>query len=114
MIDNMQPANFASSYNVPPSYGNQQAYIVPPPPNVVVVNQQTFANGPGFCSVCNKQTSIRTEYKNGTLVWLLCVGLCLIGCSLGCCFIPFCIDDLKDREFYCSACNTYKGEMKSM
>ena len=37
----------------------------------------------------------------GLGTWLLCLGLCCIGCDLGCCFIPFCVDDAKDTQHPC-------------
>ena len=37
----------------------------------------------------------------GLGTWLLCLGLCFIGCDLGCCFIPFCVDDAKDIQHPC-------------
>jgi hypothetical protein len=47
------------------------------------------------CSSCQQYIVTRVESKNGLLPWVIC-GICtLFGCWLGCCLIPFCIDDLK-------------------
>jgi len=56
------------------------------------------------CPHCRAQVVTAVSYTTGLLVWLLCLGLLLIGCWLGCCLIPFCIDDLKDTTHYCPNC----------
>ncbi|KAI5933199.1 LITAF domain-containing protein [Manis javanica] len=40
----------------------------------------------------------------GDLTWLLCTGLLVFGCFLGCCFIPFCVDSLMDVKHTCPVC----------
>lgn len=55
-------------------------------------------------------TNMVAEPGLGT--WLLCLGLCCIGCDLGCCFIPFCVDDAKDIKHHCANCGTFVGEKK--
>ena len=50
------------------------------------------------CPNCKQQIVTRTEKQNGLLTWLLVGGLCLIGCWLGCCLIPLCVDACKVRH----------------
>ena len=38
--------------------------------------------------------------------------LCCVGCDLGCCFIPFCINDLKDANHDCPNCGSRIGTKK--
>ena len=47
------------------------------------------------CPVCRQSIVTRVEKRNGPIVWILAGIICLLGFVLGCCLIPFCIDDLK-------------------
>ena len=53
-----------------------------------------------------KPFKVMTEvsYKSGAVTWLSCGGCAILGCCLGCCLIPFCIDDLKDAVHTCPNC----------
>jgi len=64
------------------------------------------------CPTQGTPSHTNTEAEAGLGTWLMCCGLCFIGCSLGCCFIPFCVDDLKDVKHTCSNCGTFVGEKK--
>jgi lipopolysaccharide-induced tumor necrosis factor-alpha factor len=48
-----------------------------------------------ICPHCHQGIATRVEKKTGILPWLICGGILLFGGWLGCCLIPFCIDDLK-------------------
>nr|ALG36745.1 lipopolysaccharide-induced tumor necrosis factor-alpha factor 1 [Brachionus koreanus] len=111
-FDNGPTPVIAGSTNLPP----------PPPyqtqvPNTTVIvqpvlNQALFlGKNPSHvvCPQCKAQVVTRVNYKTGGGTWLICLGLCLIGCTLGCQFIPFCVDSCKDSEHYCPNCNTYLG-----
>ncbi|CAF3799978.1 unnamed protein product [Adineta steineri] len=50
------------------------------------------------CIYCHQQVVTRIEKENGLIAWICCAVLLLIGCWLGCCLIPFFIDDLKQRK----------------
>ena len=54
---------------------------------------------PLVCPNCRKQVVSRVEKKSGILTWLICLGIAILGsplgCFLGCCLIPFCIDGGK-------------------
>ena len=42
------------------------------------------------CPHCNHTGVTNTNYEVGLGTWAICCGLCLVGCDLGCCFIPLC------------------------
>lgn len=47
------------------------------------------------CPNCRNSIVTRTEKDIGLFTWLLVGGLILIGCWLGCCLIPLCVDACK-------------------
>uniref|UniRef100_A0A1I8JPF4 LITAF domain-containing protein n=1 Tax=Macrostomum lignano TaxID=282301 RepID=A0A1I8JPF4_9PLAT len=59
------------------------------------------------CPHCPPHITQAVSYVNGLAPWLISGGLILIGCWLGCCLIPFCIDDLKDAEHRCPNCQQW-------
>lgn len=61
------------------------------------------------CSRCRTQGVTNVKYVPGMCTWLSCAGICLIGCYLGCCFIPFCIDSLQDCTHHCTSCGELLG-----
>ncbi|XP_063726337.1 lipopolysaccharide-induced tumor necrosis factor-alpha factor homolog [Symsagittifera roscoffensis] len=61
------------------------------------------------CQHCHAYVSTNVHYETGTLAWLLCLGLCCVGCDLGCCLIPFCVDQCKDAYHTCPNCNASIG-----
>merc|ERR1712055_1028227 len=78
------------------------------PPVVQVVHTQPVPFGrhpvPTVCCHCNQAVTTEVTYENGLMTWLACGGLVLIGCGLGCCFIPFCVNDMKDAVHTCPKC----------
>ena len=64
------------------------------------------------CPTHGVPSNTNTTFEAGLGTWMWCVGLCLVGCDLGCCFIPFCLDDTKDVKHHCSNCGTFVGEKK--
>jgi hypothetical protein len=50
-----------------------------------------------ICPYCHRSIVPRVEKTNGLIIWLSAGVICLLGCVLGCCLIPFFIDDLKVR-----------------
>lgn len=63
------------------------------------------------CPYCNAFIVTRVESKISTMQILACSGIFICGCVLGCCLIPFCIDDWKDVEHFCPNCNAMVGKM---
>ena len=64
-------------------------YTIPVP-----VRMPMFGEYPASldCPQCRQRIVTRTVKKSGLMTWLACGGLAFIGCALGCCFIPFCVD----------------------
>ncbi|XP_014648943.1 PREDICTED: lipopolysaccharide-induced tumor necrosis factor-alpha factor homolog [Ceratotherium simum simum] len=56
------------------------------------------------CPYCGNYIVTTTTPVAGILTWLLCAGLFLCGCILGCCLIPFCVDRLMDVKHTCPVC----------
>ena len=105
----------ATNYGEQPNYGQQPAYGQPPQQGqqqVIVVNQPGMVNH-DFCPTCKNVTGTRTEAEAGTGTWLICLGMCLLGWWC-CCCIPFCVEELQDRRFFCTTCNTMKSQKKLM
>nr|ALG36746.1 lipopolysaccharide-induced tumor necrosis factor-alpha factor 2 [Brachionus koreanus] len=109
--------------NQPPSY-----QVQPPPypstnypqqmqssPNIViqpVIGQRPFlGKDPSYvsCPSCRAQVLTNISFENGLGTWLIAGGICLVGCWLGCCLIPFCVDSFKDVKHYCPNCNVLIG-----
>ncbi|PKK73457.1 hypothetical protein RhiirC2_847620 [Rhizophagus irregularis] len=55
------------------------------------------------CPHCNDIVLSYIEYKNGSCTWLSC--FILSHMLVAACFIPFCVNDLKDVVHYCPNCN---------
>ncbi|XP_058234291.1 lipopolysaccharide-induced tumor necrosis factor-alpha factor homolog [Hemibagrus wyckioides] len=96
---------------------------VPPMASPPVVSVQTvyvqptsFGDVPAqtCCPVCAQTVVTRLEHNSGSMAWLVCAGLCIIGCIYGCCLIPFCVDGLKDVTHFCPNCNSAIGTFKRL
>merc|ERR1712002_358114 len=100
-------------YVAQPGYGQQKG--VPPPgyqqvaggQTVVVIQSQIQSYQPvqTTCPFCQQTIMTRVRYESGGLTWLAAGGIALMGCWLGCCLIPFCIDEAKDAIHECPSCN---------
>jgi lipopolysaccharide-induced tumor necrosis factor-alpha factor len=86
-------------YNV----GHQPVTVQP----VVVTNQFPWGSVPQVtvCPHCQSQVTTRVSHENGLGSWISCAGICILGCWLGCCLIPFCVSDLQDHHHHCPNCN---------
>ncbi len=58
-----------------------------------------------ICPYCNSDVVTRISRQTGLMNWLGCLGVSMFGCILGCCLIPFAIEDWKDSIHYCPNCN---------
>ncbi len=68
------------------------------PPSQVSPRIQSMFNHqptPAICPYCHQSIVTRIEKNNGVAVWLSSAGICLLGCVIGCCLIPFFLDGLK-------------------
>ncbi|KAM5199092.1 lITAF domain-containing protein [Hipposideros larvatus] len=58
-----------------------------------------------WCPYCGSYIVPVTTRVPGVLPWLLCTGLFMFGCVLGCCLLPFCVDSLMDVKHTCPVCH---------
>lgn len=94
----------------PPTSGQQSSTVVVGVPAITVVTGGFHESPMNItCPQCRQNVVTRTSYETGTLTWLVCGGLALFGCWLGCCLIPFCVDGCKDVRHSCPNCNTSVG-----
>ncbi|XP_073503858.1 lipopolysaccharide-induced tumor necrosis factor-alpha factor homolog [Phyllobates terribilis] len=105
------------AYPPPPAYGSggpQPAVILAPTTTMIMTT--SFADTPASCTcpVCHQNVVTRIEYNIGLLVWLVFGILCLLGCWLGCCLIPFCMDSCKDVDHFCPNCNHHISKYKRL
>ncbi|XP_027196825.2 cell death-inducing p53-target protein 1-like [Dermatophagoides pteronyssinus] len=61
------------------------------------------------CFFCQEDVKTVARPKSNFCTWLVCAGLCFIGCIFGCCLIPFCTDCSRDILHYCPKCKKYLG-----
>ncbi|EGR27088.1 LPS-induced TNF-alpha factor, putative [Ichthyophthirius multifiliis] len=59
------------------------------------------------CPGCNNQVTTITNAQVGDHTWICCIILCL---TVGCCCIPFCVDDCQDKIHTCPSCGAYVGK----
>jgi len=99
----------------PTQYGMGTTTVVMQQPAVV---QVVSTNSPypvsTTCPHCRANVVTSVSFSDGLLVWLVAGGLCIIGLWLGCCLIPFCINDLKDVTHSCPNCHAVIGHFKRM
>lgn len=63
------------------------------------------------CPNCKIQVYTSIKYKTGMWTWCTCLLFTVYGC-VGCCFIPFCTNCLKDVYHTCPKCNLVLGVVK--
>ncbi|KAL4235280.1 hypothetical protein ACF0H5_006918 [Mactra antiquata] len=104
------PSQNAAPY---PSYQQQgqQTIMVTQPVTIV----HMFRESPlrVKCQFCNADVVTSIYYENGTLVWLACFFIFLFF-PLGCCLIPFCMDNMKDVVHRCPSCHQQVGRYNRM
>lgn len=125
----------------PPSYdGHQQQYGQPPSqypqqpgfvggpavtsqpmgqPTQTVIHvsgraQQRYGDQPVsmICPNCGQNITTSTYKVTSVVQWAAAGGLLVVGCWLGCCLIPLCIDSLQDVKHSCPNCKAYLGMYK--
>ncbi|XP_064631004.1 cell death-inducing p53-target protein 1 homolog isoform X2 [Lineus longissimus] len=99
----------------PPATYQPQGYAGGQPGTTVVVAQQPTAqvvvqqfretSVQTVCPHCQANIMTATVYESGSMAWLICCILFWIGCDLGCCLIPFCVDGAKDVIHSCPNCH---------
>mmetsp|Transcript_44481 Transcript_44481/g.71287 ORF Transcript_44481/g.71287 Transcript_44481/m.71287 type:complete len:97 (-) Transcript_44481:92-382(-) len=61
------------------------------------------------CPHCGSLVLTVLQYDTGTLTWIMCCFLMFIGLFLGCCLVPFCLDNCKDVTHICPDCKREVG-----
>jgi len=115
------PAGYNTQYGMggPPQgqagfVGQQGSTVVVTQPAYTVV--QHFRESPVRikCQFCSADIVTSTFYETGTLTWVACFIIAIVGCWLGCCLIPFCMDACKDVIHQCPNCHQQVGRYNRM
>jgi lipopolysaccharide-induced tumor necrosis factor-alpha factor len=96
----------------PPAY--PQATYQQPPAIVTINKRWTEIPENHVCQWCGVQGITTTERVPGLLTYLASGAICLVGCWLGCCLVPFCVDSCQDVEHYCPSCRQLVGKYTVM
>ncbi|CAL1601863.1 unnamed protein product [Knipowitschia caucasica] len=116
-MDKNEKAQLSSPYPGPPGAARNNLHqpaqpiydtaIEPQPQTMVVVSQSLPTDSPGemMCPQCRINVVTMTEYKVGTLSWLI-GGIIFLTCFLPFCWIPFCVPSCKDVKHTCPRCHT--------
>lgn len=89
-----------------------QAQVIPAgQPLVYAQAPQVMSTKPQvlMCQHCHSEVMSTVRNEPGAVTWLSCLGLVVVGCWLGCCLIPFCVNELQDALHYCSRCGNFLG-----
>ncbi|KAK3755787.1 hypothetical protein RRG08_033964 [Elysia crispata] len=102
----------------PPPQHHGHATVVVTQPVVAPINGSVmcFGQSPALivCPHCQATVTTSTDYTTGLMTWLLAGGVCIVGCWLGCCLVPFCIDAGKDVVHTCPNCKRQVGMFKQI
>ncbi|MCL4138142.1 UNVERIFIED_CONTAM: hypothetical protein GTU68_023977 [Idotea baltica] len=63
-----------------------------------------------ICPGCHAEINTKTESSPSLKAYLCGALLCLIGCDLGCCFIPCCMDSCMEVKHVCPNCKSFLGK----
>ncbi|XP_071100467.1 cell death-inducing p53-target protein 1 homolog [Haliotis cracherodii] len=136
-----QPPPVAYPQGAPPPYGQGPqpqpypqaggypqagAYLQGQQQTTVVLQQPGYGIGPVpgsamryrtapaliICQHCNATVTTSMTYETGLLTWAAAGLICLFGCWLGCCLIPFCVDASKDVNHSCPNCQQIVGKFR--
>lgn len=102
-----QPTGYPSP---PPQHQQQQTVVIQQATAIVVAPGYGYNPIRVSCPHCQAEVVTAVEYEVGGMAWLICGIIVLVGLFiffpvlLGCCFIPFCINDCKDAVHICPNC----------
>ncbi|KAK3097547.1 hypothetical protein FSP39_010662 [Pinctada imbricata] len=102
----------ASSYNTTPGYTSTNVVVAQPMATRVMMFREVPVQT--TCPACGANILTSTRYESGTLTWVVCLVLAIMGLWLGCCLIPFCINGCKDVIHSCPNCRHTIGKYNRM
>ena len=109
-----QPPAYTTGPPPPPGYAPQQYYL-PGQQGVTVINGLQLGRHPVTCTCpsCHQVITTQTELQVGVLIWMIFLMIILFGGWILClCFIPFCMEDLKEVKHSCPNCKHLIGVYK--
>jgi len=109
-----QPPAYTNAPPLPPGYAPQQYYL-PGQPGVTIINGLQLGRSPVTCTCpsCHQVITTQTELQVGVLIWMIFLMIILFGGWILClCFIPFCMEDLKEVKHSCPNCKHLIGVYK--
>ena len=65
-----------------------------------------------ICPSCSQQVTTAIKTDTSLLQHLLAFGCIVIGCWLGCCLVPYCMDNMRQVTHSCPSCNITLGIYK--
>ncbi|XP_060028256.1 lITAF domain-containing protein [Erinaceus europaeus] len=86
----------------PPTFSGPQVIHTELPPSFPRLGSATPFQS--TCPYCGNYIITATRPVPGIITWLMCTGLLVLGCALGCCLLPFCVDSLMDVQHECPVC----------
>eukprot|EP00352_Strombidinopsis_acuminata_P004553 CAMPEP_0176364982 /NCGR_PEP_ID=MMETSP0126-20121128/20156_1 /TAXON_ID=141414 ORGANISM="Strombidinopsis acuminatum, Strain SPMC142" /NCGR_SAMPLE_ID=MMETSP0126 /ASSEMBLY_ACC=CAM_ASM_000229 /LENGTH=111 /DNA_ID=CAMNT_0017721811 /DNA_START=95 /DNA_END=430 /DNA_ORIENTATION=+ len=63
------------------------------------------------CPYCEKEVETKVRENMSMCQYASCLGIYFVGCSAGCCLIPFCMREFKDFTHKCPHCDKTLGKM---
>ncbi|CAH1253976.1 LITAF [Branchiostoma lanceolatum] len=83
---------------------------------VILAVPPTFSPDPVNmqCTNCGQRVTTTTAVNTGLATWIACGAICALGGFLGCCFVPFCLDSMKDVRHTCPSCRAHLGTYHRM
>lgn len=92
----------------PPIQANTTQLVIPAHPTIGGGIQAAVVFP--YCPTCKKNTKTVINPRSAGLVWAMALVFCVFtGCL---CFIPFFIEQWKDKDHVCTQCQNVKGVVK--
>lgn len=76
------------------------------------INNWSKESQRAYCHDCHAEINTLVTPEPGLGTYAMCTVIACTGCWYGCCLIPFCLPDLKDKVHRCPKCNTIIGKRK--
>lgn len=109
MASPQQPASNPTFIMAPQQQPSNPTIIMAPQQpanNFVMVGKSPVRT---TCSNCNNQIVTKVEKKLKSKAYWIGLLLCCLGCDLGCCLIPCCLDSMKVFHHTCPSCKGVIG-----